>query len=174
MPRLTKHFKRVAALRPHSRRDEARGKRRDSEDGQALVEFALVLPLVVLIMLGLLLFGLALNGWIDETQLASEAARFAAVDSEHGTGTLPESEPKAFLKWITEQGDSKNVKNATATICAPSSTVGQPVEVKLEYTYNWLGLASLLGVEANTKIASTATERIAAAPSPGEAYPTKC
>ena len=53
---------------------------RSSERGQALVEFALVLPIVVVIFLGVVLFGVALNTWIDETQLTSTAARFAAVN----------------------------------------------------------------------------------------------
>lgn len=59
------------------------------ESGQASVEFALVLPLLVTLILGMVGFGFALNYWIDETQLASSAARYAAVArNPAGTGTL--------------------------------------------------------------------------------------
>lgn len=174
MPRPTTQMMRPKLRRSARARIRAAGANRSSEDGQATVEFALVLPIIVIVLLGIVLFGVALNDWIDETHLASEAVRFASVDSEHGTGSITESEPKAFLKWITEQGDNTNVKNAKATVCAPSSGIGEPVTVKLEYTYNWFGLANLLGVEANTKIVSTATERISQPPPGKEAYPTTC
>jgi hypothetical protein len=145
-------------------------KRLRSEDGQALVEFALVLPIVVLVMMGLLLFGIALNDWIDETQLSSEAARFAAVDNEHGLGT--EITEATFLKWITEQGDNGNVKEAKATMCSPTSKAGDYVEVKLNYVYKWFGLAGLLGTAAETPLTSTARMQIEK--QPATPYKTTC
>ena len=50
------------------------------QEGAALVEFALVLPLLLLLLLGMLEFGRVFNYWIDETHLANAAARWAAVD----------------------------------------------------------------------------------------------
>ena len=66
---------------------------RREERGAALVEFALVLPLVLLLLLGMLDFGKAYNYWIDETHLVNAAgARWAAVDRNPGPGaTLQES-----------------------------------------------------------------------------------
>src|SRR5438309_5140110 len=81
-----------------------------SDDGQALVEFALVLPVFVVLLLGIGLFGLALNDWIDETQVASQAARFAAVYSEHGTGAI--TEESSFISWVKKQGDNSQVKTS--------------------------------------------------------------
>ena len=49
------------------------------ESGAALVEFALVLPLLLLLLFGLLDFGKAFNYWIDETHLANAGARFPHV-----------------------------------------------------------------------------------------------
>lgn len=147
-----------------------------SEDGQALVEFALVLPIFVVLLLGIGLFGFALNDWIDETQVASQAARFAAVDSEYGTGELKES---TFLTKVVEQADSQQLKEkAKAEMCSPTSAVGDYVKVKLTYTYNWLNTKELpLGVKLpETAITSTATMRIEVPPkepSPGrKAYNT--
>src|ERR671915_133964 len=53
---------------------------RSGETGAVMVEFALILPLVLILFLLIIDFGRAMNYWIDETHLASEGARFAAVD----------------------------------------------------------------------------------------------
>jgi Flp pilus assembly protein TadG len=53
-----------------------------SEDGAALVEFALILPILVVLLFGMLEFGKAFNYWIDETHLANEGARWAVVDKD--------------------------------------------------------------------------------------------
>jgi hypothetical protein len=129
-----------------------------------------VLPIVVVVLLGVVLFGVALNDWIDETQLASSAARWAAVNNEHGQGG--EINQAAFLKWVTEQGDNGNVKAATATMCSPTSAVGDYVEVKLTYNYKWFGLAGMFGVKAETPLTVTAQNMIEKRPL--TAYPTAC
>jgi hypothetical protein len=133
-----------------------------------LVEFALVLPIVIVILFGIVVFGVALNDWIDETQLASEAARFASVNSEHGTGELSQAK---FLEWVRAQGDNGEVQHATTELCSETSKVGSYVRVKLESKYKWFGLYNLLGTAAETPLASTATMRIEVPPS--TPYPTK-
>jgi hypothetical protein len=64
----------VARLRRHERGQLVR------EDGVALVEFAFVLPLLLLLIFGIIDFGKALNFKNDETHLANQAARYAAVN----------------------------------------------------------------------------------------------
>ena len=49
-------------------------------DGVAMTEFALVLPVFVLIIVGLLSFGRVLYYWIETNHVASETARWAIVD----------------------------------------------------------------------------------------------
>jgi Flp pilus assembly pilin Flp len=58
--------------------------RRD-EDGAAAVEFALLLPLLVLLLFGLIEFGLAFNKRIQATNAAREAARMAVVGIDDWT-----------------------------------------------------------------------------------------
>ena len=50
------------------------------EDGQATVEFAIVIPLLLLLVFGIVQFGKAFNNWIDLNHLANESARWAAVN----------------------------------------------------------------------------------------------
>ena len=64
----------VTAVRRHKR-----------EEGQALVEFALIIPLFLMIVVGIIQFGVALNFWFDLQRLANQGARSAAVNC----GTAP-------------------------------------------------------------------------------------
>jgi Flp pilus assembly protein TadG len=58
-----------------------------SEDdaGAALVEFALVLPILLIIMLGIIEFGFALSQQLDVRHGAREASRMVATDDFHFT-----------------------------------------------------------------------------------------
>jgi Flp pilus assembly protein TadG len=128
-----------------------------NEAGAALVEFVLVLPLLLVLLLGMLDLGKAFNYWIDETHLAHEGARFAAVNKNPGPGaTLQES--------IKSQADSDELKTALQ-VCinfpgAGGAVVGEPVEVKVTSTYTFLAfIADRLGVTDKT-ISSTSTMRL--------------
>ena len=55
-------------------------RRRAGEAGTAVVEFALIVPLLLLIVFGILDFGRALNYLNDSTQLARAGARWAIVN----------------------------------------------------------------------------------------------
>src|SRR5947209_12901144 len=59
------------------------------ERGTSLTEMALVLPVLLLLLLGMIDFGKAVNYWIDQTHLANEGARMAMVNKNpSSTGTL--------------------------------------------------------------------------------------
>lgn len=49
-------------------------------DGQAMTEFALILPVFMLLVVGLLAFGRVFFYWIEANHLANETARWAIVD----------------------------------------------------------------------------------------------
>jgi Flp pilus assembly protein TadG len=58
---------------------------RGDDDGQALVEFALALPLLVLFLFGIIYFAEALNYWNTETNAVNVAARYTAVIGNQST-----------------------------------------------------------------------------------------
>jgi hypothetical protein len=127
-----------------------------NEAGAALVEFVLVLPLLLVLLLGMLDLGKAFNYWIDETHLAHEGARFAAVNKNPGPGaSLQES--------IKSQADSTELKDALQVcISFPGggAVVGEPVEVKVTSEYTFLGfIADRLNVTDKT-ISTTSTMRL--------------
>jgi Flp pilus assembly protein TadG len=140
------------------------------ERGAALVEFTLVLPLLLLLLLGMLEFGRVFNYWIDETHLANVAARFAAVDRNPGPGgTLQES-----VQGQADTGELKNGGTASvptgAQVCInfPDGTsgVGDPVEATVSVDYNWMPfIGDALGGATTTTLTGSATMRLEAEPS---------
>lgn len=56
--------------------------------GQTLVEFALVLPILVLILLGIVQFGLLFWAQITLTQVARDTGRWAATQTTCGSGAF--------------------------------------------------------------------------------------
>jgi Flp pilus assembly protein TadG len=139
-----------------------------NEDGAALVEFALVLPLLLVLLLGMVDLGKAYNYWIDETHLSNTAARWAAVNKNPGPGaTLQQS--------IRDEADTDELKNGgTDSIANPvqvcvsfpngTSNVGDPVKITVSADYNFLSfLTSQSGLTAKT-ITGSSTMRLEAVP----------
>jgi Flp pilus assembly protein TadG len=136
-----------------------------SEDGASLVEFALILPLLVVLLFAMLDFGKAFNYWIDETHLANEGARWAVVDRNPGGGSLQQ--------YLVDQATTDELRNGgTASIANPAevcisfpngtSNVGDPVLVTVSATYNWL---PVIGLDtAQTTITGSSHMRLEALP----------
>lgn len=135
----------------------------------ALVEFALVAPLLLVILFAMLDFGRTFNYWIDATHLANEAARWAVVDKNPAlSGTLQ--------NYIRQQADTNELRNG-GTPSVPSAlqvcisfpngaAVGNPVKVTTSVTYNWLPFLSqqALGGRTSTTVSSSSTMRLEAPP----------
>src|SRR6266576_5840996 len=77
------------------------------ERGQALIEFALILPLVLLLLFGMIDFGKAFNYWNDETHLANEAARQAVVNRCPSC-----TSGQTINDWISTEADSAELQKA--------------------------------------------------------------
>jgi hypothetical protein len=135
------------------------------QDGQAAVELALVLPVLLVILLGVLDFGRALNYWNDTNQIAAEGARFAAVNKvPAGSPTL-----KAYLKGQAMpelRNGSGNVDAVRVCIDLPAgSVVGNPVHVSLTSKLSLIPfLGDAIGV-GTVNIKGDATMRLEAVPS---------
>ncbi|WP_372790827.1 TadE/TadG family type IV pilus assembly protein [Paraconexibacter sp.] len=139
--------------------------RRD-ESGAALVEMALVLPILLIVVFGILEFGRAINYWIDTTHLANQAARFAAVNKNpNGSGTLAAYIAAQGTTQELRNGGTQSVPNAlTVTLCFPAGTskVGDPVRAVVSTTYNWMPFLGLSATSSTLK--GTATMRIEVPP----------
>src|SRR5918996_630430 len=123
--------------------------RATDERGAALVEFALVLPLLLILLLGMLEFGKVFNYWIDTTHLANEGARWAVVNRNPGAGTLQEYiKGQANTIELRDGGTPSIPAGDAAEVCISfplgSSNVGDPVQVTVSATYHWLLFVSFV------------------------------
>ena len=144
----------------------------------ALVEFALVVPVLLVLLLAMLDFGKAFNYWIDETQLASSGARWAVVNAS--PGQCPDGTTATSLQaYIQCQADTQELRNGgtnsvvnKAKVCISfppvsghsSPLVGDPVRVTVAVGYTWLPLISQRINIAATTISGSSTMRLEAPP----------
>jgi Flp pilus assembly protein TadG len=103
-----------------------------NEDGQSMVEFAIVLPLLALLLFGIIQFGIVFRNYLAVTDAVRVGARKAAVSRQHAN-------PPAV---------------ATA---AAKKAAGEDVKVTGSYPYQ----INLLGIVVKSgNMTSTITERV--------------
>jgi hypothetical protein len=129
------------------------------ERGAVLVEFALILPVLILIILGILYFGRYMDYSNQLTQLAETGARWAAVNNNPGSPSTLQSYIKSQAQSELASGSS-DVTAASVYIYYPtgsSNAVGNALRVCLSSTfkYPFLGIGS-----TSQNVAEYATMRI--------------
>lgn len=149
-----------------SERRTLRGVRRDQR-GQALVEFALIAPLLFVLIFGVIDFGRALDYYNQLTQLAGQGARAAAVNrNPDGTATSsasPFSIQQQLATNYTAQPELK--KGIVVCITQVPQAVGDPVTVRASYKFNFLPLVgAVIGDVSGLTLTATQTERAEAVP----------
>lgn len=139
--------------RPHVMRKNSRAGR---EDGQAMVEFALILAPLLLLVGGIIQFGIGLNFWLDMNRISNQGARFAAVNC--GPQPSPPQCTPSLQQWLTDQTLSRG-NQPTVTICYESMTgsgstptVGDPVTVRLKQPFT---LVPLLRIRIDLRASTT-------------------
>jgi Flp pilus assembly pilin Flp len=123
--------------------------RRNQDRGANLVEFALIAPLLILLLIGIVELGWGLAQHIDVRHKARETLRVAIVDE-----SLPDIEARACIDDIVKSGNIQNIDIVT------SKTQGDPISVTV--TADLQMLTGLFGVffGSNPQISSTVEGRI--------------
>jgi Flp pilus assembly protein TadG len=122
------------------------------EDGQAAAEFALVLPILVAILLGIAQFGIAYNNYITLTDATRAGARKAAVSRFLGDGGA------AAKQTVLNAASNLNSPPLQVTVDADNWTVpGGDVTVTATYPYS----INLFGFTVKSgNLVSTTKERL--------------
>jgi Flp pilus assembly protein TadG len=125
------------------------GHPRDREDGQSLVEFALVIPIFLLVLFAIVDFGMAFHAWITVTNSAREGARLGSVHA-----------PAASIEQrVRDTADTLDQGNLTVTVTNADDQGGQPGEsvvVDVSYSYSLITpLADLLNMVSGGTIPNT-------------------
>ncbi len=92
--------------------------------GQSIVEFAILLPLLIMMLSGLIEFGFMLNYYLDIIDAAREAARFAANDDplhNDATGLYQDPNPGFYLRTQTGALQSLTIGSGGQITLNPAS-----------------------------------------------------
>ena len=109
------------------------------QQGAAALEFALVAPLFLILMFGVLDFGLAMYAKGLITHASQEGARYGTV--YHLTPPTAGDIQGYVQSYLSDAGFSQPL---TITVTGAGGASGTPLAVRLDYTYHFLGLPSFL------------------------------
>lgn len=133
--------------------------------GEAIVEFALLAPLLILLLMALVDFGRVFDAWLISTNAAREGARYGAVYASQDYITAADvrtlSTQKAF-DYLTSGLDGRtDVTFAMGDIAValPSKTPGEPVTVSVTVRVEILFLPAMF-LPNPTGVQGQATMRI--------------
>jgi Flp pilus assembly protein TadG len=124
---------------------------RRREEAQSLAEFALILPVFLILVFGIIDFGMGLRAYITVAQATREGARYGVVGNQPGTFTVGgagDCDGNTSTNIIgrvcsTMNGlDLTNLQTVTAE-CPDTSTVppcnpGDGIEVHAEFQYHYI------------------------------------
>lgn len=101
------------------------------EKGAAAVEFAIILPWLVMIVFMILECGIAYNNYIALTHAAREGARLAVV-GEYVEKRVRDSAPSVQIATITVDSPSPVVVGGTVTVTVTGTVL--PIDIPLVYS----------------------------------------
>jgi TadE-like protein len=131
-------------------RPPSRG-RRAADRGSVAVEFALVLPVLLLIVFGIMDFGRALNAQIALTGAAREGARLVALG--YPTATVQ-------ARVAAAAPDLSGVTVTVAASCPPDAGPAADAQVDVSYPFSFItplsAIAGLIGSSLGAPLALTA------------------
>jgi Flp pilus assembly protein TadG len=126
--------------------------RMKNEQGQTMTEFALVLPILVVLLFGIIQFGIAFNNYVTLTDAVRAGARKAAVSRN---ASDPSGTCKAAVLAAADNLDKTDL--GTNLICSSTWAPGSDVTVSADYKYD----ITLLGwVVVSGRIQSEMKERV--------------
>lgn len=124
---------------------------RRREEAQSLAEFALILPIFLILVFGIIDFGMGLRAYITVAQATREGARYGTVGNQAGTftaggsGDCNGSTSTSIVGRVcsTMNGlDLTDLQSVTATCPATATTPpcnpGDGIQVQAQYRYYYI------------------------------------
>jgi len=132
-----------------------------SESGQAMVEFALILFPLLLLVVGIIQFGIGLNFWLDQQRISNQGARWAIVNAWPNCPRIPPGPActgatvgpnNSLPTYLKAQALSTGLRDSVVvTVCYPDDgdpatglgDVGSPVRVRLQSPFAFAPIVGL-------------------------------
>lgn len=116
------------------------------EYAQSLVEFTLIFPVLLILVFGVIDFGMGLRAYVTVSQAAREGARYASVGNPAGTFTTGGSGECNGSTTTTTVGrvcgvlDGLRLTNVSSvSVTYPNGQApGEAVHVSVQYTYQYI------------------------------------
>jgi len=124
-----------------------------SHKGQTIVEFAMILPLLLIMILGVIDFGILLYNKAVITNASREAVRYGIV-LRNPKYTLVEVQTYATsycLNHMITFGGSGS-PTATATLPDGNQNFGSRLSVQVNFSYTWLVMPRMAGFSSTTAL----------------------
>jgi len=99
--------------------------KRRNEKGQSLVEFALVVPLVILILMAIIEFGFMFNAYITISNASREGARLGALGSSD----------TAVVTRVVDTSVALDPTKLSVAITPANRSRGDMIRVQVNYDY---------------------------------------
>ena len=118
------------------------------EGGQSLVEFALVLPIFLLLLFAIVDFGMAFHAWITVTNSAREGARVGAVRASAAD----------IEQRVRDTSGTLDQDDLLVTVTNAEGDPGQSVVVDVSYGYSLISpLAGIVNMVSGGTISGSLT-----------------
>jgi len=134
-------------MRKHTHKTWLRLKR---QNGQAVVEFVIVLPILLMLLLGITQFGLAFHNYLSITDATRVGARAAAVKRTADPCTVA----RAAIQDTVSAPQWTEISSRIT--CTAGTNVGDQIKLEVKYPFS-IGLP---GFSASGDMTATATERL--------------
>jgi len=110
--------------------DKSKSKLRN-EKGASAVEFALVVPIFLMLVFGIFQFGIAFNNWIALTHAAREGVRLAAV-GQYDEQRVRDSAPSVSIQSISVSGQDGFIGDPVTVV-----VTGNVLNINIPLAGNW-------------------------------------
>lgn len=123
-----------------------KNKKKNGEDGQAMVEFALILPIFLLILCGIIDFGWLFYNQLSLNNACREGARYAVVNTAENADT---SSIISHIEKTTTTVFANDGVDITVTYSSPSDPTAGDITVSLKADISFFTpvLSTVLGKE---------------------------
>jgi Flp pilus assembly protein TadG len=129
--------------------------RRKRQQGQTMVEFTLVFPVLAILLFGVIQFGIAFNNYLALTDAVRAGSRQASV-ARYLPDTQRQSKVESKVRASANNLNQSKLK-VFVTTTSPTWDPGSDVTVRATYPYS----ISLLGVVVKSgTLTSSTTERV--------------
>lgn len=148
---LPQHRKDWSGARSTARRRLVHGER-----GAAAVEFAIIAPLLISLMLGIVQFGAIFYVWHNMTATARDTARRVAIGeitTKNGAESFASDALKGLVPWIVNFA-------VAATLPAGASTSGDDVTIVITTPLVEAAMVDFLGILGDQTLRARALMRI--------------